>query len=491
MPLSIDWNIISPQDLLNKLRFIVSYNDEFKALPRKQRAIYTAIRGELIECLQEESDNVIEQCQTYLRIIELSYDLEDWQLAKNLILSNANEKQTISEQISILGFYEDKCKIYTNLIGKIDLYFDCFLWGEIGSAFNTLGNADNAFQYHKKQLIISQEIYRFNETLSAYNGLANIYSYSRKNIQKVLNYAQNCLSIIKKYEIQDYKQNIYTLMHLGWAYSELSKFKKAILFMKEALALAEKNQDPYMISECLTQLGIIYELMQDFNQAVVVLSQQVKILKNLKYRKLEATCLCNLSLCEAELYGLKNKKSSQECINYLLDALEISKKIKDKILQNICYSHLSTIFLRKKEYQVGLQYLQEIKIGYLGDSFDCGVLSNFCYVYGCQRNFSYSIEYAERAISISSKIQNKGKRDQISFQIYSVVANAHWYQGRYLQGIAHIIKAFCLFSPWKSLDSKFVFQTLCREIKELLKSKLDSLVLVNFLQKKHRQCKTD
>jgi len=74
MPLSIDWNISSPQDLLNELRFIISYSDEFKGLPRKQRAIYAAIRGELIECLQEESDNLMEQCEIYLRIIFVLLD---------------------------------------------------------------------------------------------------------------------------------------------------------------------------------------------------------------------------------------------------------------------------------------------------------------------------------------------------------------------------------------------------------------------------------
>ena len=474
MPLSIDWNISSPKDLLNELRLIISCSDEFKDLPRKQRAIYAAIRGELIECLQEESDNLMEQCEIYLRIIEYCCDLEDWQLAKNLILSNAHEKQTISEEISILGFYEDKCKIYINLIGRIDLNFDCFLWGEIGVAYNKLGDADNAIKYHEKQLKTSKDISNFSEILGAYNGLASIYNYSRIDIQQVLDYAQNSLELIKTSNIQDYKKNIHALIDLGWAYCDLKKFKKTIVFMKEALFLAEKNKDLYMISYCLTQLGIVYGGMQDFSMAVEVLSQQVKTSKKLKYRRLEAVCLCNLSMFQAELYGYKNQEVFQEYINYSLDALEISKKIKDRILENVCYNNLSALYLRKKEYEKALQYLQEITIGYLGSYFDCGVLSNFCYAYACQRNFSYATEYGNQAISISRKIKNK----EVKVQILAMI---HWYQGKHLEGIGYIIKYFWLSPPWKNPDTRFVFITTCAEIRDLLKSKLNNFV--NILKK--------
>jgi len=267
------------------------------------------------------------------------------------------------------------------------------------------------------------------------------------------------------------------LIYLGWAYCDLKKFKEAIVFMKEALSLAEKNKDLYMISECLTQLGIVYGAMQDFSMAVEVLSQQVKTLKKLKYRRLEAVCLCNLSMFQAELYGYygyKNQEISQEYINYSIDALEISKKIKDRILENMCYSHLGVIYLRKQEYEKALQYLSEITIGYLGSYFDCDVLSNFCYAYACQKNFSYATEYANQVISISRKIKNKQAKAQ-------VLAIIHWYQGKHLEGIGYIIKYFWLSPPWKNPDARFVFITTCTEIRELLKSKLNNFV--NILKK--------
>ena len=477
----MDWNIHSPQDLLNQLRSIISYNDEFKSLPRKQRAIYAAIRGELIECLQEESDNLMEQCQIYLRIIEHCCDLEDWQLAKNLILSNASGKQTVSEQLSILGYYEDKCKIYTNLLGKLDLDFNCFLWGEIGASYEKMGDQKNAFQCHEKQLDFAQSINNYNQQVTAYNGFARIFTvHNLDNPKQGYDYAQESLQIIKKFSVKDYKNNIYSLLNLASACCNLKKYKDAVRYIEKALSIAKFNQDLYMMSECLTDLGGTYGDMQNFDKAVKILSQQSNILKSLKYKRTEAVCLCNLGLSQSFLYSNKKHKKQeyfQESIKNLLNSVTICKIINTKQIEYACYTWLSIVYLRNKEYEISLEYIKKIPLGYLDIKGDIYTFANLSAVYGCQKNFFRAIRNAKKAIALSRKIKNK--QDKAS--AIAVIGNAHWHQGRYLQGLMYIAKSFCIVPPWKSINSMLVLQIISAEIKDILELKLN--YFVDFLRK--------
>jgi tetratricopeptide (TPR) repeat protein len=481
MPLSIDWNIHSPQDLLNQLRSIISYNDEFKSLPRKQRAIYAAIRGELIECLQEESDNLMEQCQIYLRIIEHCCDLEDWQIAKNLILSNASGKQTVSEQLSILGCYGDKCKIYTNLLGKLDLDFDCFLWGEIGASYEKMGDQKNAFQCREKQLDFAQSINNYDQQVSAYNGFARIFIiHNLDNLKQGYDYAQKSLQIIEKFSVKDYKNHIDSLLNFAAACCNLRNYKDAIRYIEKALQIAKYHQDLYITTECLTELGGTYGDMQNFDRAVEVLSQQSNILKGLKYKRLEAVCLCNLGIYQSFLYSKqKNAKQDyfQESIKNLLNSVTICKSINTKQIEYTCYGWLGIVYLRNKEYEISLEYIKKTPLGYLGVKGDIYTFAQLSGVYGCQKNFFRAIRNAKKAIFLSQKINNK--EDEAS--AIAVIGNAHWHQGRHIQGLMYIVQSFCIVPPWKSVNSMLVLQIISTEIKDILDLKLN--YLVNILRK--------
>ena len=477
MQLALNRDINSPQDFLNELRALILHSDEFKGLPRKQRAIYIAIRGELTECLQEATEDLLEQCLIYLRIIEYCCDLEDWQRAKLLILSYIDKNRTVSEQLDILGFYSDKYKIYANLIGKLDLNFDCFLWGEIGSAHAKLDNIENAIKCYDNQLEISQNINDYDNQVNVYNELSRLYSFSKLyNLKKSLEYAQKSLQGIKEFNIQDYKKHVYALTNLAAAFNDFKKYKDAISNIEKALFISEQNEDSYLVSYCLTELGGIYGEMQNLEKAVDILSLQANILKKLKYRRLEAVCLHNLGgyqcIRDSSNSYYKNEGSFQKAIEHLLDSIEICREIKTKALEYLCYITIGTIYLRRKEYKTSLEYFQKITLGYLGGRNDAILLSNISAVHGCQKNFALAIKYAQKAITLSRETQSKKEE---AFAI-AVIGNAYWYQRRYFIGIAYVIKSFFFIPPWKSLDSMLILNILSTEISDLLKLKQSQFV---------------
>jgi len=478
MLLSLDYDISSPQDFLNEICTLILHSDEFKSLSRKQRARYIAIRNDLIECLQEEKDDLVEQCKIYLRLIEYFCDLEDWLRAKMFIVSYVDEHRTVSEQLDILGFYLDKYKIYPNLIDKLDLDFDCFLLGQIASAYAKSGDAETALKYYNDQLIISQNISNYGEQITVCSELSKLYRISNLlyNPKKSLEYAQKSLNLLEKHNIKDYKKHVYALINLGEAYSSLNKHKDAIDNLKKARSIAEQNQDLYLTSHCLTTLGGVYGTigtMQNLETAIDILSEQKNILKRLEYRRLEAVCLHNLGMfqCYRDSSNnyYKNKESFQEPIENLLESISICKDINAKDLEHMGYGVIGTVYLRGKEYEMSLEYLERIPQGYSGDESSFSTLTNISIAHGCQQNFALAIEYAQKTISLSRETQSKvGESLAIA-----AIANAHWYQKRYFIGIAYIIKSFLLVPPWTTADFMLIFNVTYIEISNVLKLKLN------------------
>jgi len=165
----------------------------------------------------------------------------------------------------------------------------------------------------------------------------------------------------------------------------------------------------------------------------------------------------------------KNKESFQEPIENLLESISICKDINAKDLEHMGYGVIGMVYLRGKEYEMSLEYLERIPQGYSGDESSFSTLTNISIAHGCQQNFALAIEYAQKTISLSRETQSKvGESLAIA-----AIANAHWYQKRYFIGIAYIIKSFLLVPPWTTADFMLIFNVTYIEISNVLKLKLN------------------
>ena len=273
-------------------------------------------------------------------------------------------------------------------------------YGNLGIAYDSLGDYQRAIEYHEKRLKFAKEIGDRAGEGAAYGNLGNAYN-SLSEYQKAIEYHEKFLKIAKETGNMAGEGTAYG--NLGNAYISLGDYQKAIKFHERHMKIAEEIGDSAGEGRAYANLGNVYVSMGDFQKAVEYHEKHLKIAKEIGNLAEEGAAYGNLG---NDYQALTNYT---KVIEYHEKHLKIAKEIGNRAGEGRAYGNLGNAYDSLGDYQKAIEYhgkhLKIAKeIGHrAGEGAAYGVLGN---AYNSLRDYQKAIEYNEKHLKIAKEIGN-------------------------------------------------------------------------------------
>ena len=165
--------------------------------------------------------------------------------------------------------------------------------GNLGVAYDSLGEYRRAIEYYEQDLTIAREIGDRRGEGAAHGGLGNAY-YSLGDHRRAIEYYGQYLTIAR--EIGDRRGEGNALGSLGIAYDSLGKYRRAIEYHEQYLAIAREIGDRSGEGQALGNLGLAYHSLGEYHRAIEYQEQRLVIAREIGDRLGEGNALWNMSL---------------------------------------------------------------------------------------------------------------------------------------------------------------------------------------------------
>ncbi len=165
--------------------------------------------------------------------------------------------------------------------------------GNLGLAYDDLGDYRRAIEYHEQALAILREI---GDRRGEGNALGNL-GIAYKNLgdyPRAIEYYQQRLQIAR--EISDPRGEGSALGNLGNAYGSLGDYRRAIEYHEQALAILREIGDRHSEGKTLGNLGSAYGSLGEYRRAIEYCEPRLEIAREIGDRLGEGNALWNMSL---------------------------------------------------------------------------------------------------------------------------------------------------------------------------------------------------
>jgi tetratricopeptide (TPR) repeat protein len=222
--------------------------------------------------------------------------------------------------------------------------------GNLGIAYQSLGQYPQAIEYHQQWLAIAQEIGDREGEASALDNLGTVYNLLGQYPQAI-EYHQQSLAIAR--EIGDREGEANSLGNLGLAYYSLDQYPQAIEYHQQQLAIAREIGDRKGEASALDNLGTAYKSLGQYPQAIEYHQQSLAIKREIGARRGEANSLGNLGIA----YDLLGQYP--QAIEYHHQQLAIAREIGDRRGEANSLGNLGLAYYSLGQYQQAIEYHQQ------------------------------------------------------------------------------------------------------------------------------------
>jgi tetratricopeptide (TPR) repeat protein len=165
--------------------------------------------------------------------------------------------------------------------------------GNLGIAYQSLGEYRRAIEYHEHHLDIAREIGDRRGEGNALGNLGNSYQ-SLGEYQRAIEYQDQVLQIAR--EVGDRRVEGTALGNLGIAHYSLSDYRRAIEYSGQQLEIAHEIGDRFGEANALGSLGLAYSDLGEYRRAIEHYGKQLEITREIGDRLGEANALFNSAL---------------------------------------------------------------------------------------------------------------------------------------------------------------------------------------------------
>ena len=227
--------------------------------------------------------------------------------------------------------------------------------GNLGRAYNILGEVEKAIEYHEQALVITRKIGNRKGKGNNLSNLGNSY-YVRGEVEKAIDYYEQALVFFR--EIRDRHGEGACLGSLGLAYRDLGEVEKAIDYYEQALVISHVIGDRRSEGIRLGNLGNAYHVLGEVGKAIEYHEQALVISREIGDRCGEGSDLGNLGLVYSDLGEV------EKAIEYHEQALVIFREIGDKHGEGIRLGNLGLAYGNLGEVEKAIEhYEQALVIG--------------------------------------------------------------------------------------------------------------------------------
>ena len=296
-------------------------------------------------------------------------------------------------------------------------------YGNLGNAYQGLGNFKQAAEYHKLRLNIAKELGDRDGEGRAYGNLGNAYD-SMGNFKQAAEYHELHLNIAKELGDRDGEGRAYG--NLANAYQGLGNFKQAAEYHELHLNIAKELGDRDGEGRAYCNLGNAYKGLGNFKQAAEYHELHLNIAKELGDRDGEGRVYGNLGNA---YQGLGNFKQAAE---YHKLHLNIAKELGDRDGEGRAYGNLGNAYYSMGNFKQAAEY-HKLRLNIakeLGDRDGEGrAYGNLGNAYQGLGNFKQAAEYHKLRLNIAKELGNRDGEGRA----YGNLGNAYYSMGNFKQ----------------------------------------------------------
>ena len=193
--------------------------------------------------------------------------------------------------------------------------------GNLGLAYEDLGEPRRAIEYHEQYLKIARETGDRRGEGKALNNLGNAY-WQLGQPRRAIEYHEQRLEIVR--QTKDRRGEGQTLNNLGNAYSALEQRDKAITHYCQQLEISRETGDRRGEGRALGNLGIAYQRSGETRRAIEYYEQDLEIAREIGDRRGEGATSGNLGVAYRQL------GEPRRAIEYYEQQLKITRETGDR-----------------------------------------------------------------------------------------------------------------------------------------------------------------
>lgn len=319
----------------------------------EQRSHYRAISNWLTKFKTSSNASNLDRVKGYLNAFDHLCELKEWDKAVAVIAAHLDSplKETLFEELQGWGEYGIVISICNQLLGRVSEDFDCYLYNQMGIAYQRIGLYREAIDFFQKLLDISS---KFEDILIQGDALGHIGDTYRLigEIDKATNYIEKSWEILEHSDKRGLKQSAY-FSSLGNISLDREDYNQAIQLHKQSLSICKKldNKQGYLTS--LVNLAAIHLSLKQNKKTVKYIKEGLEIAKSIGNRKLEAKLLSNLGMYHS---SLKEQSQGLECFE---NAQKLFKEINDKEGEGETIAGLGLLYYNSSNYRQAITYLEQ------------------------------------------------------------------------------------------------------------------------------------
>ena len=274
-------------------------------------------------------------------------------------------------------------------------------YGNLGNAYQGLGQFKTAIEYQQRHLEIAKEVGDRAGEGQSYGNLGNAHQGLRQ-LKTAIEYHQHSLEISKKERDKAGEGRSYG--NLGNAYQGLGQFKTAIEYQQRHLEIAKELEDKAGQGISYGNLGNAYHGLGEFETAIEYHNRYLEIAKEVGDKVGEGKSYGNLGNA---YQGLGQFKTA---IEYQERHLEIAKEVGDKAGEGQSYGNLGNAYQGLGQFETAIEcHQRHLEITKdVGDNAGEGIsYGNLGNAYQCLGEFKTAIEYHNRYLEIAKEVGDK------------------------------------------------------------------------------------
>ena len=273
--------------------------------------------------------------------------------------------------------------------------------GNLGAAYDSLGDYRQAITFHEQSLAIAREIGNRPGEGAALGNLGSAY-FSLGDYRQAITFHEQSLAIAR--EIEDRQDEGRALGKLGLAYDRLGDYHQAITFYEQSLAIAREIEDRQGEGMTLGNLGSTYLNLGDYRQAITFHEQALAIAREIEDRSSEGADLGSLGL------AYLNLGDYQRAITVYEQALAIFHEIEDRQGAGNTLGNLGNAYDNLGDYRQAIIFHKQALAIFreIGDRRGEGLtLGNLGNAYDNLGDYWQAITFQEQHLAISREIGNR------------------------------------------------------------------------------------
>jgi len=226
--------------------------------------------------------------------------------------------------------------------------------------------------------------------------------YDRGDFQGALEACQAALPLYR--QLGDREGEAVTLNNIGVIYDNLFEYEQALVYYQQALPIQQEIGDRQGEAATLNYIGGVYQDLSDYEQALAYYQQALPIWREIGNRAGEAMTLTGIGMVYHALSDYK------QALLYFEQGLEIAQEIGDRPGEAMTLTGIGLVYHALSDYEQALAYFQQA-LGIfreIGDrEGEAMTLSNIGLAYYALSDYERALAYYQQALPIQQKIGDR------------------------------------------------------------------------------------